>query len=152
MIEPPRLRLTCQIDAELGPPMERGTVSGAVHRIIPIIGGTVSGERISGRVLNLGADWQMVHDSHAELDTRYGLETDDGALIDIRNFGLRHGPPEVLAALARGEPVAPEAYYMRTHPRLHSADPRYAWVNRTIFLGTGERYKEAVRIGIFEVL
>lgn len=148
-----RLVPFCQIDAELGKPIEKGTTSAGVSRIIPIVGGKVIGERLSGRVGNLGADWQTVFaDGYAELDTRYMIETHDGAVIDVRNFGYRHGPPEVLARLAAGEDVDPSEYYMRTHPRFHTGDPRYAWINRTVFLGSGERRSGNVRIHVFEVL
>lgn len=151
-MEPPSLAFVCEIRAELGPPMERGAAPGGIARTIPIVGGTVTG-RIEGEVMNLGADWQTVLDAgHAELDTRYALRTHDGAIIDVRNFGLRHGPPDVMARLAAGDPVDPSLYYMRTHPRLACGDPRYAWVNRTIFVGTGERHASSVRIGLFEVL
>ena len=147
----PELRHLCRIDAELGPPMEMGQGRAGTRRIIPITGGTVTG-RIEGRVLNLGADWQTIFEGGvAELDTRYGIETHDGALIDVRNFGYRHGPPEVLARLAAGEDVDPSLYYMRTHPRLESGDPRYAWLNRTILVGTGARLAAAVRLEFFEV-
>ncbi|MFN4272565.1 MAG: DUF3237 domain-containing protein [Aliihoeflea sp.] len=147
------LRHLCDLDVELAAPMELGTPPRGRRRIIPIIGGTVTGERLSGRVLNLGADWQTVFSDHsAELDTRYAIETHDGASIDVRNFGFRHGPPEVIEALARGEPVDPSRYYMRTHPRLETGDPRYAWLNRTIFVGTGSRQPSSVKITIFEVL
>ena len=153
MLHEPELRLVCRIEAELGPPMELGLAKAGQRRIIPIIGGTVSGERLSGRVLNLGADWQTIFpEGSAELDTRYAIETDDGALIDVRNFGFRHGPAEVLARVARGEEVDPAEYYMRTQPRLETGDPRYAWVNRTIFVGTGARFASAVRIQIYEVI
>ena len=149
----PELRLVCRIDVELAPPMELGAAKAGVRRIIPIIGGTVTGERLSGRILNLGADWQTIFtEGSAELDTRYAMETHDGALIDIRNYGFRHGPTEVLARVARGEDVDPAEYYMRTHPRLETGDPRYAWVNRTIFVGTGARFASAVRVQIYEVL
>src|SRR5688500_5225160 len=105
---PPRLHHLCEIFVELAQPLELGDAPRGRRRIIPIIGGRVQGERLNGRILNLGADWQTVFaDGTAELDTRYGMQTDDGALIDIRNFGYRHGPPEVLAALARGESVDP---------------------------------------------
>lgn len=147
------LRHLCDLDVELSAPMELGTPPRGRRRIIPIIGGTVTGERLSGRVLNLGADWQTVFSDHsAELDTRYAIETHDGASIDVRNFGFRHGPPEVIEALARGESVDPSRYYMRTHPRLETGDPRYAWLNRTIFVGTGSRQPSSVKITIFEVL
>lgn len=152
-MQPPELRPLCVITAELAAPMEKGPAPGGKARIIPIIGGIVEGERLSGKVLNLGADWQTVFDAgYAELDTRYAIETDDGALIDVRNFGFRHGPADVLERLAAGEEVDPSLYYMRTHPRLQTGDPRYAWLNRTVFVGTGERYASSVRIGLFEVL
>lgn len=149
----PELRFVCEVRAELAPPLEKGESTGTRWRIIPIVGGTVEGERLSGRILNLGADWQTVYqDGYAELDTRYAIETHDGALIDVRNFGFRHAPPEIMARLVAGEVVDPSLYYMRTQPRLHTGDPRYSWVNRTVFVGTGERLADAVRIGFFEVL
>jgi len=137
---------------DLGPPIELGTAPRGKRRIIPIVGGTVTGERLSGRILDLGADWQTVFaGGSAELDTRYSVQTSDGATIDIRNFGFRHGPPEVIAALARGELVDKAQYYMRTHPRFETGDARYAWLNRTIFVGTGERRATSVLMTIFEV-
>jgi hypothetical protein len=153
MLQTPELKLVCKIEAQLAAPMELGTGKSGQRRMIPIIGGRVEGDRLSGRVLNFGADWQTIFaDGSAELDTRYAIETDDGALIDIRNFGLRHGPPDVLERLAQGQEVDPSEYYMRTVPRLESGDPRYAWVNRTVFVGTGARYASAVRIRVYEVL
>jgi hypothetical protein len=149
----PRLTLVCTIQADLGPAMELGMGKAGQRRIIPIIGGSVTGERLSGRVLDLGADWQTIFaEGSAELDTRYAIETHDGALIDVRNFGFRHGPADVMARLAKGEGVDPADYYMRTLPRLETGDPRYSWVNRTIFLGTGARFASAVQIQIYEVL
>lgn len=149
----PELAHLCDLLVELSPPLELGQSPRGKRRIIPIVGGTVSGQRLSGRILNLGADWQTVFaNGSAELDTRYSIETDDGAIIDIRNFGFRHGPPDVIRALARGEDVAPEAYYMRTHPRFETGDDRYAWLNRTIFLGTGAREASRVKMVIYEVL
>ena len=120
------------------------------RRIIPIVGGTVTGARLSGRILNLGADWQTIFAGGlAELDTRYAMETEDGAIIEIINYGFRHGPEEVLAAVARGEEVDPAAYYMRTHARLETGDARYDWVNRTLFVGVGARFQQAVRVTLY---
>jgi hypothetical protein len=149
----PKLRHLCDIAAGLDPAIELGTAPKGVRRIIPIVGGTVEGARLSGRIRNLGADWQTVFaDGTAELDTRYAIDTHDGAIIDVRNFGIRHGPPGVLAALARGEAVDPSAYSMRTHPRFETGDGRYLWLNRVIAVGTGAREKDAVRISVYEVL
>ena len=137
----------------LAPPQELGDAPLGRRRIIPITGGRVSGARLQGTVLPGGADWQVVRsDGVADLDARYTVETDDGALIYVNNRGLRHGPPEVLAQLARGEDVDPARYYMRTHPRFETGDARYAWLNRIVCVGTGARRAASVELEIFEVL
>ena len=149
----PELEHVCNLQVELGPVRELGEGRGGRRRIIPIVGGSVKGPKLTGRVLNIGADWQTVFaDSLAELDTRYAVETDDGAQIEIINYGYRYGPPEVLAALARGEWVPDGSYTMRTQARMETGHPDYAWVNRTLFVGTGARDPSAVRIALFAVL
>ena len=151
-MQAPVLDYVCSLHVALDAPLELGAGRSGTRRIIPIIGGRVTGERLKGRVLNLGADWQTVfRDGVAELDTRYTLETDDGALIDIANYGFRHGPEAVMNALARGEDVDPTLYYMRTQARLETGDARYAWVNRTVFVGMGRRLASAVLIDLYAV-
>ncbi len=152
-MQQPELRHLCDLLVDLAVPMELGRSPRGVRRIIPIVGGTVEGERLRGRILNLGADWQTIMtDGTAELDTRYAIETHDGALVDIRNFGYRHGPAEVVERLARGEDVDPALYYMRTHPRFETGDERYGFLNRMICIGTGARENARVRVTVFEVL
>ena len=146
----PTLTHVCTLKVELDPIREMGSGRAGARRIIPIVGGEVSGNRLSGRILNLGADWQTIFDSGlAELDTRYAMETHDGAVIEIINYGFRHGPKEVLDAIARGEPVDPGAYYMRTHARLECGDARYVWVNHTLFVGVGARHQQSVIVDLY---
>ncbi|MBI3376737.1 MAG: DUF3237 domain-containing protein [Betaproteobacteria bacterium] len=136
----------------LAPPRELGASPLGRRRIIEITGGAFTGERLSGKVLPGGADWQLVRaDGVAYLDTRYTLETGDGALIYVQNRGYRHGPAEVIERLARGEAVDPASYYFRTSPWFETSAPKYAWLNRTIFLGNGARLADRVRLEVFEV-
>lgn len=152
MLTAPTLTHLCDLDVHLDPIREMGQGRAGLRRIIPIVGGTVTGERLSGRILNLGADWQTVfQDGVAELDARYAFETDDGALIEVANHGYRHGPAAVIDRLRRGEDVEPAEYYMRTTARLETGDARYAWVNRMVFVGTGARLAAAVRIALYTV-
>lgn len=152
-IPPPTLEHVCDIDVTLGRPREMGPGRAGQRRIIPITGGTVTGPRLAGRLLNLGADWQTIFaDGMAQLDTRYAMETGDGAVIEIINCGYRHGPPEVLEAIAAGQEVDPARYYMRTQARLETGDARYDWVNRTLFVGTGARLQDAVRMRLYAVM
>lgn len=151
-LKPPVLEHVCDISVELDPIMEMGRGRAGRRRIIPITGGTVRGDKINGQLLNLGADWQTVFENGlAELDTRYALETDDGAIIEIINFGYRHGPAEILDAIASGKEVSPDDYYMRTHARLETGDARYDWVNRCLFVGTGARLQQAVVVSLFAI-
>ena len=132
---------------------ELGDTPQGRRRIIGITGGRFSGERLSGRVLPGGADWQVIRaDGVADLDARYTLETSDGALIYVTNRGYRHGPPEVLQKLYLGEAVDPSLYYMRTTPRFETGDARYAWLNRIVCIATGARRAAAVDLEVFEVL
>jgi hypothetical protein len=137
----------------LAPAQELGESPLGRRRIIPITGGAFRGERLSGRVLPGGADWQVLRaDGVAELDARYTLETEDRALIYVRNFGYRHGPAEVLQRLAAGAPVDPSLYYMRTTPRFETGAERYRWLNRMICVASGARRAAAVELEVFEVL
>ncbi len=151
MIEP-KLVHFCDLDVELGSIIEMGEGRAGRRRIIPIIGGSVKGQLINGKILNIGADWQTIFsDGVAELDTRYSFQTHDGAVIEITNYGFRHGPADVIAALGRGETVDPSSYYMRTHARLETGDPRYKWVNSMLFVGTGMREASKVRVSLFQI-
>ena len=99
-----RLLMTLQV--VVPPPQKLGAVPHGTRVIAPIAGGSFEGPRLRGKVLPGGGDWTLLRsDGVLELDLRITLETDDGALIYMSSFGLRHGPPEVLAALARGESV-----------------------------------------------
>jgi Protein of unknown function (DUF3237) len=96
---------------------------------------------MKGRVLAGGADWQIVRaDGLGELDTRYTLETDDGKFIYVQNAGIRHASPEITAKLMAGQPVDPALVYFRTVPKFETSAPELAWLMRSIFVGTGERY------------
>lgn len=149
----PKLEWVTDLTVELDPILAMGQGRAGIRRIIPIVGGTMSGPRLQGKILNIGADWQTIFaDGLAELDTRYALETDDGATIEICNFGFRHGPKDVVEAIGRGEDVAPDSYYMRTHARLETGDSRYAWVNRLLFVGAGARKEQSVLMRLYALM
>jgi len=133
-----RLLMTLQV--VVPPPQRLGGVPHGTRVIAAITGGTFDGPRLRGKVLAGGGDWTLSRsDSVLELDLRITLETDDGALISMSSFGLRHGPPEVLAALARGESVDPSTYYFRTAARFEASAQRYEYLNRLIAIAYGDR-------------
>ena len=123
------------------------------RRIINILGGTVEGEKLKGKVLPGGADWQIVRaDGVVHLTARYTVETETGGQILVNSEGYRHGPPEVMAQLARDETVDRSLYYFRAFMRFETADPQAAWLNRILAVGYGARENRAVRVDVHEVL
>lgn len=148
----PSLRLLYTSVVEVDPPMLVGTGPYGERRIIPIKGGLFSGPRLSGKVLPGGADWQVIRpDGITELEARYTLKTEDGALIYVLNRGIRTGPREVMARLAAGEKVDPGEYYFRTTPVFETGSPGYQWLHGLVSLAAGERLKREVLITVYEV-
>jgi len=147
-------RLLMTMHVKVGTPLNIGAVPHGTRRTAPLDGGTFEGPRLRGTILPGGsADWLLLRsDGVLEMDLRFTLRTDDGALISMRSFGLRHGPPEVIAALGRGETVDPTTYYFRTMPRFETAHPAYVFLNRLIAVATGDRRPEGPIYTIHEVL
>ena len=146
------LRPLLRAEITLAPPQELGDTPQGRRRIIGITGGRFTGERLSGRVLPGGADWQVIRpDGFTELDTRYTLETDKGQIVYVQNKGIRHAPADVMKRLLAGETVDPKAVYFRTVPTFETASPELQWLARSVFVGTGERYPNDVRIRFWRV-
>jgi len=142
-----------RIHCELAGILDLGPAPFGHRRVVNILGGTVTGGKLAGRILPGGADWQILAaDGSADIHARYTLESDAGALIQVDSRGVRHGPPDVMARLANGDEVDPASYYFRTVMRFETAHPSSAWLNRILALARGAREKNAVRLDVYEVL
>ena len=140
------------IHAELAGIMNLGQTPYGERRIIDILGGTVTGRKLQGRVLPGGADWQIIRaDGVADIQARYTIETEAGNRILVSSEGLRHGPPAVLESLARGDKVDPALYYFRTVMRFETSGPEVDWMNRILAIARGQREARAVRLDVYEV-
>jgi hypothetical protein len=135
---------------DVGAPLELGPIAQGRRRIVPILGGSVDGPRLTAEILPGGADWQVIRaDATAEVVARYTLRATDGTLISVVNKGLRRGPPDVLARLAAGEAVDPSLYYFRTSPVFEVAPGPHGWLADNIFVATGARHEIQVVITVF---
>ncbi|KAK2055722.1 hypothetical protein LY76DRAFT_519897 [Colletotrichum caudatum] len=84
----PKLTYLYTLTALLNSSIEIGTGIYSDRKAIPIIGGTFSGPRLNGTVLDLGADWGLTDQKGVfHPDTRYNLKTNDGANIYIQTSG-----------------------------------------------------------------
>jgi len=137
----PRLTKIYRLEATLAPPLELGDVATGRRRIVAQTGGTFSGPELSGRLLpGASADWQTIlPDGTALGDIRYTLETDRGDHLYVQSRSIRHGSPEVLARLGRGEDVDPSEYTFRGWTQIETAVPDLDWLNKGVFISVGGR-------------
>lgn len=138
---------------KIGAPIVAGDLGHGIRRIIPILGGSVSGEGISGTIYPVGADYQTIRpDGFTEVVANYAFEMDDGAVIYIENAGVRFGPKEALDRIARGEAVDPALIYFRSVPKFETGSAQYRWLMQHLFIGVGARHPDRVVIDVHQVL
>ncbi|MDT8886730.1 DUF3237 domain-containing protein [Aquirufa regiilacus] len=123
------LKLFIETEIVLGEVQDLGN-----RRIVRVMGGKFWSAELNGTILEGGGDWQNIRpDGVVDIDTRYTLKTDDGALIYLTNQGLRDG------------------VYMRTFSRFESNDARYAWVNKRLFVSDGAKVDGVVKHTFYEM-
>src|SRR5947207_15819579 len=103
-----RLEPSFIFQIEVKPPSVIGATPGYDRRIGEIAGGRFEGERLRGKIITGGSDWQSLRsDGAITINVRLVMQSDDGALIGMTYLGMRHGRKEVMELLARGERVRP---------------------------------------------
>ncbi|HWX95680.1 MAG TPA: DUF3237 domain-containing protein [Solirubrobacteraceae bacterium] len=135
-----------RLEATLGRPLDLGIGHFGRRRIVPLTGGSFTGRELSGTLVpGASADWQiLLQDGTVLGDIRYALKTDRDQLLYVRSRGVRHGRPEVLERLARGEQVDAGEYTFRTATQIECAADELDWLNKGIFIGVGGRGAEGV--------
>ncbi len=152
MPTPPTLEFAFEVIAQVAPP-DKIPLKDGERRIVPVTGGTFEGSGIKGKVLPGGADYQLIHaDGFTEVEAHYVLETDQGERVYVTNIGMRHAPPDVIAELNAGKLVDPSKVYFRTSPTFETSAPRLQWMTRALFVCSGERYPDGVKIRFYRVL
>ena len=151
--QPPALvhmtRIVCEVGTvvSLGGPAKHGE-----RRYVPLGGGSVEGPELNGSLVEGGVDWQVQRaDGVTDISAHYVIRTTDGALVEVQSDGMRHGPPEVMARLARGEPVAPDAYFFRTLMRFTTGHPAWLHLNKVMALAVGQREQQRVLLDVWLV-
>jgi hypothetical protein len=98
-------------------------------------------------------------DNTAYLDTRYNLQTHDGAVIYIQTRGVRKGPKDVLQRLyvetdvpadqyrfvlqgnlnRRKSLIIGPSFSMRLQVTMETGDERYSWLNKAVIIASSAR-------------
>lgn len=135
---PPALEHVTTFELVPTPPVDAGAGPLGRRRIGFVKHGSFEGPQLSGTVVG-GDDHFLVRaDGVLDLDVRVVLRTHDGVYLRLSWRALIAGPREVLRALGGNPPPAPDTYYFRAAAFFETGDERYAWVNRSVFVGAGQ--------------
>jgi len=149
---PPALVAMTQVRCEVGALVSLGSAKYGERRYVPLLGGTVSGPELNGRIVEGGVDWQVQRgDGALDIAAHYVIRADDGSLIEVQSDGMRHGPAEVMARLARGDAVAPDEYFFRTLMRFQTGAPAWLHLNKVMALAVGQRQASLVLLDVYRI-
>jgi hypothetical protein len=149
---PPALLPMTQIRCEVGTLVSLGQAKHGERRYVPLLGGTVQGPELNGTIVEGGVDWQINRsDGVLDIAAHYVIRADDGALIEVQSDGMRHGKPEVMARLARGEAVAASEYFFRTLIRFTTGAPAWLHLNKVMALAVGQRQASLVLLDVYRI-
>jgi hypothetical protein len=128
----------CSYSARLqSPPEIIGPTPEGLRLNVYVAGGEVTGPRLQGKVLPVGADWLTIRpDGVGILDVRATLATDDGALIYVAYRGVGDAGEDGYQRFLDGD--LPERLPLRVVPRYMTAHPDYLWLNRLQCVNIGE--------------
>lgn len=72
----------------LGSTLSVGTSDHGTRNVIPITGGTISGAKLTGKIVPGGGDYQLTPAGGSiKLDAKYVLASNDGEFVVVRNCG-----------------------------------------------------------------
>jgi hypothetical protein len=113
-----------------------GPAPDGLHITFYIASGEICGPRINATIRGEGGDWMLVRrDGVGVADVRITYETDDGALLLSRYYGIFDlGPDGYERALRQDyDPVPP----LVVAPQFITSHPKWLWVNRLQCIGVG---------------
>lgn len=118
----------------IDPPESFGPGPDGMHITYYIESGEIHGPKINGKVR--GGDWMVLrHDGVGVAESRITYETDDGALLLSRYYGIFDLGPDAYERALRNEfdPVPP----LVLAPQFITSHPKWLWLNRLQCLAVG---------------
>lgn len=117
-----------------------GPVLDGRRVVVPVTGGNFHGERLSGQVLDGGADWVVFKPNGLMMiDVRLTLETEDSALIYLSYTGRFSGTSDAFEAMAGGGKLNPDTYSLVTTAKFECGAKQYTWLNSVVAVGKGQQ-------------
>ncbi|WP_439944687.1 DUF3237 domain-containing protein [Streptomyces sp. BBFR115] len=138
----PALTYAFEIRAELAPSLHIGHGDGEITEFTPITGGSVTGPLLRGEVLAGGGDWSSTRGRVCQLEARYLVRAEDGAVVDIVNRGYYHEGSDCPDQDDDSLQVSRAGVYYRTSPVFRTDAPAHRWLAETVFVGLARSERE----------
>jgi hypothetical protein len=147
----PSLEFVFELRVAVSEPIRVGRTASEDLNVTPIVGGTVTGPRLTGEVLPVGADWWVTRGATTQLDARYLIRAADGAAIDVVNRGYWHADAAVEQRLYGGEAVPESDLYYRTAFVFQTGAEQHRWLTEAQFVGYARPEPDTVAIRVFRL-
>jgi hypothetical protein len=137
------LRRVARIEIIVAAPISLGHLAGLERRMVPILGGKITGEDFAGDILPGGSDVQSVRaDGTIDLMARYAIDLGRHGSLLVENTGIRR-------PASSGEAASPP--YFRGMLRFSAPPGPLQWLNDSVFVSSGERRGNTVHLDVMEV-
>lgn len=137
------LWLVARIEVIVAAPISLGQLAGLERRMIPILGGKITGEDFSGDILPGGSDVQSVRaDGTIDLFARYAIDLGGCGSLLVENTGIRR-------AASSGD--ANNRTYFRGALRFSAPPGPLQWLNDSLFVSSGNRQGNTVYLDVMKV-
>jgi len=150
-VNEPVLEFAFEIRVDIDPYLRIGRSADEELTFTPVTGGTVAGPLFAGVVLPGGGDWAVERSGTAQLEARYLMRANDGAVVDILNRGYYRASAEVMARVEAGENVPEHEYYFRTAPVFQTDAAPHRWLAEHQFLGLARDEDGQVCVRVYVV-
>ena len=115
--------------------------TGSPHAVIQywqVSEAQLAGKRIRAELAATGMDWMRVGaDGFWRPDVRAQFITADGAVVLMHYTGLVEQTERFKAAAEADRPTDWDEQYMRLSITFDTGDPRYGWLNKSLFVAAG---------------
>ena len=123
------------------------------HRaIVEVNGGEFRGPKLKGYIRKAGVgDWLTIGDTHAHLDIRTTLDTQDGVVIYFEILGKLEMTEAVQKAIAGEANTGFGEQNFFATPKMQCGDARYKWINNIVCVAEGRLRSGKADFNVYEV-
>ncbi|KJL32310.1 DUF3237 domain-containing protein [Microbacterium azadirachtae] len=143
--------LRCRVDDAL--PLGGSTFGEGLH-FAKVSGGTVTGPRLRGVVLDSGGDWWNGQGLTVTLDARYVISADvtaGRAAVEVVNRGIWRTDEPTFERMLQGEDISERDLYYRTAFVFRTEHPELRWLTVSQFVGYARAEPGFVIIRVFRL-